>query len=45
MRVISVEYGVSCCEGVAGEVFIGDRRRGLGGGCAPLSAALSSIGG
>jgi len=24
--------------------FIGDRRRGLGGGCAPLSVALSSIG-
>ena len=45
MRVISVECGVSCCEGEGARGrFIGDRRRGLGGGCAPLSVALSSIG-
>ena len=38
MRAISVERGVSCCEG-------GYRRltTGLEGGCAPLSTALSSI--
>ena len=38
MRVISVECGVSCCEG-------GYRRltAGVEGGCAPLSVALSSI--
>ena len=43
MRVISVECGVSCCEGGAGRVFYRRLTVGLEGGCAPLSAALSNI--